>query len=70
MRDSTSRRSSDQSHYRGMIGHLVFQKILIKMQHKQMFLKCDLYYCLEAKIFSGTTRSQPLMEVNGNMGGT
>ena len=33
MRDSTSRRSSDQSHYRGMIGHLAFQKLLIKMQH-------------------------------------
>lgn len=27
--------------------------------HKKMFLKCELYYCLGAKIVSGATQSQP-----------
>lgn len=56
-----------EHHYCGMLGHLAFQKLVIKIRHThtKMLLKCDFYCYLGAKTVSGTTESWPLIWVNG-----
>lgn len=60
IRNSTSRMSNGSPSLLRSDWSFGFSKASNKnATHKKMFFKCDLYYCLGAKIVSGATQSQP-----------
>lgn len=57
IRELASRMSSGSVSLLGSDWSLGFSKAPKNAAHKNMFWKCDLYYCLGAKIVSGTAQS-------------